>query len=102
VIERIEYAEDAETKQFYAMLAAKARGKMEQLAQRFAAAKLKIDSRIVYGRRGPEIVRCALQTDVDLVVLSSHKIDMDEIAGGWATLSYQVSILCPCPVLLVK
>jgi nucleotide-binding universal stress UspA family protein len=102
VIERIEHAEDAETKQFFATLEAKARTNMAVLAQRFVDAGLEIATQIIYGRRGPEIVRHTLEANVDLVVLSSHKVAMDQMAGGWATLSYQVSILCPCPVLLVK
>ena len=38
----------------------------------------------------------------DLVVMSSHKPDLSKPLQTWATLSCQVSVLCPCPVLLVK
>ncbi len=102
VIERIEYAEDEETQQFYDGLEKKARTHLGELAQRFLDAGRPIKTQIIYGRRGPEIVRHAIDAAVDLVVLSSHKIDREQLSGGWATLSYQVSILCPCPVLLVK
>jgi len=39
---------------------------------------------------------------VDLIVLTSHKIDLAHPAEGWGTTSYKVGILCQCPVLLVK
>ena len=35
-------------------------------------------------------------TALDLV------FDLAKPLQTWATLSYQVSVLCPCPVLLVK
>jgi nucleotide-binding universal stress UspA family protein len=102
VIERIEYAEDEETQQFYNGLEEKARERLAEMAQRFVDAGRSIETHTIFGRRGPEIVRYAIDADVDLVVLSSHKIDRQQLTGGWATLSYQVSILCPSPVLLVK
>ena len=39
---------------------------------------------------------------VDLIVLGSHKIDIREVRGNWGTLSYQLSVVCPCQALLVK
>jgi nucleotide-binding universal stress UspA family protein len=102
VIERIEYAEDEETQQFYNGLEEKARERLAEMAQRFVDAGRSIETHTIFGRRGPEIVRYAIDADVDLVVLSSHKIDRQQLTGGWATLSYQISILCPFPVLLVK
>jgi nucleotide-binding universal stress UspA family protein len=63
---------------------------------------LEIEPAIVFGRRGPQIVQYADQHQMDLIVLSSHVVDPRRPGEGWATLSYQVSIACPCPVLLVK
>jgi hypothetical protein len=47
-------------------------------------------------------VREARDWKVDLIVVSSHKIDPHAAVASLGTLSYQVSILCDCPVLLVK
>ena len=49
-----------------------------------------------------EIVKQAVANRVDLIVLTSHKIDLAHPAEGWGTTSYKVGILCQCPVLLVK
>jgi hypothetical protein len=53
----------------------------------------------VYGKRGEEIIRAAVQEEVDLIILSSHKVDA---AQSWGTLSYKIAVLSPYPVLLVK
>ena len=49
-----------------------------------------------------EIVSFTRENGVDLIVLSSHRIDKIHPAEGWATISYKVAILAPCPVLMVK
>ena len=102
VIETIEYAEGPETDQFYADLKAQAERKLSEAQQRCAEKELTVDTRIIFGRRGPEIVRLVNDEAVDLLVVSSHKIDFAEPAKSWSTLSYQISVFCPCPVLLVK
>jgi nucleotide-binding universal stress UspA family protein len=57
---------------------------------------------ILYGNRAAEIVRYAMETGIDLIVLSSHRIDPKDPATGWGTMSYKVGFLSQCPVLLVK
>ena len=52
--------------------------------------------------RQPEILRYAAQEKVDLVVLTSHRIDPANPEARWGTLSHKVGLLAPCPVLLVK
>ena len=43
-----------------------------------------------------------MQNEVDLVVMSSHRVDLADAPRGWGTLSHQVSVLCPCAVLLIR
>ncbi|MCA9231602.1 MAG: universal stress protein [Planctomycetales bacterium] len=102
VIETIDYAEDNEIADFYASMKLRAQANMAACAERFHEVHVPVAEKVILGKRGPEIIAFALQRDVDLVVLSSHKIKLDEAPEGWATLSYQVSIMCQCPVLLVK
>jgi nucleotide-binding universal stress UspA family protein len=102
VIERIEYAEDDSLAGFYDSLRRKAENKMTPFAKAFRDAKIEVTQEIVIGNRGQDIVTYAADENVDLVVLSSHAVNLDDGPRGWATLSYQVAILCPCPVLLVK
>ena len=102
VIESIEYASGSEIDDFYESLEAQALKRMEAAAEPLREEGVSVTCQIVYGRRGPQIVRYAIEQDVDLVVLSSHRVDLQQPARGWGTLSYQVSIACQCPVLLVK
>ena len=102
VIETVDVESDAELEQFYARLQTRADSELERMAQRFIAAKVAVDRKIRFGKRLSEIVRDSAERKADLIVMSSHKPDLQKPAQTWATLSYQVSVLCPCPVLLVK
>jgi nucleotide-binding universal stress UspA family protein len=57
---------------------------------------------VIFGDRAHEIVRYATARGIDLIVLSSHRIDLQNPSAGWGTISYKVGILSQCPVLLVK
>lgn len=102
VIETIDIPADDELDQFYAKLQARADAELERLSQRFTTGGLATDRKIRFGRRLTEIVNDATERKADLIVMSSHKPDLARPHQTWATLSYQVSVLCPCPVLLVK
>lgn len=103
VIEPVEQAEDdAEFQEFIRMLESKAETSLEALAGDLTAAGVTVRQELLTGRRGAEILRYAVDQQVDLVVLSSHRVDPQQPQSIWQGLSYQVSILCPCPVLLVK
>lgn len=101
VIEPIEY-EDDEIRSFYETLEAKAWRKMKSMVEHIDPGDIQVLEDIVIGRRAPRIVEYATAHAVDLLVLSSHKIESDFTPKSWSTLSYQLSILCPCPVFLIK
>lgn len=102
VIETLDCDTDDETERFYSRLRVRADSELERLSQLFTAAGLEVDRKIRLGKRLREIVADSIERQVDLIVMSSHKPDLHEPTKTWATLSYQVSILCTCPVLLVK
>jgi len=103
VVETIEDDEgDEEFHSFYEKLAVRARKKMEKTIKKYRTGASHIKSEIIYGKRASEIVRYASGNNIDLIILSSHKIDDMTSAGGWATISYQVGILAQCPVMMVK
>ena len=43
-----------------------------------------------------------MEHNVDLIILNSHPSDPHAPGKSWSTVSYQVSLLSPCSVLLVK
>ncbi len=103
VIERIDAAaEDDETIAFYDRLRLRADSELESRSHRFVEARLETESKLRWGKPVSEIVRFVDERDVDLIVMSSHTIDADQPVKSLASVSYQVSILAPCPVLLVK
>ena len=101
VIEPIEY-EDDEIRAFYKTLEAKAWANMKSLVGRITLDDAWVNEQVLIGHRVSCIVEYVTAHTVDLLVLSSHRIDFDHPSKGGATLSYQLSILCPCPVLLLK
>ena len=102
VVEEIGGDEDEELIEFYDRLRHRAESELETLAQRFDEAGLLVDRKVRIGKRLKEIVADSIERSVDLIVMSSHRPDLTKPSVTWATLSYQVSALCPCPVLLVK
>jgi len=93
---------DAELDVFYSRLEQRATSELDSLAQRFVESRVEVEQKIHFGKVTPSIVQFAVDHGVDLIILSSHTIDPERPAKSLSTVSYQVSILCPCPVLMVK
>ena len=93
---------DEETTAFYDQIRSRAEAEMERMSQRFIEAELRCEVKVRIGDRLREIVEFAVQHRVDLIVMTSHRIDPAHPAESWATLSYKVSVICDCPILLVK
>lgn len=102
VVEEIHGPQDAEVQRFYDRLRIRAEAELETVSQRFDEAGLVVERKVRIGKRLKEIVSHSVERNIDLIVMGSHKPDMTIPLETWNTLSYQVSVLCPCPVLLVK
>src|SRR5262245_65861426 len=102
VIETLEGESDAEIEQFYDRLEKRAASELERLSQRFLGAEVACERKTRFGKRLAEILQSCVEHGTDLAIMSSHKPDLQKPHQTWATLSYQVSVLCPCTVLLVK
>jgi nucleotide-binding universal stress UspA family protein len=103
VIETIAGDEETEEfRRFYSALEKRARKRMSQLVEEHSEHQHLIRQTVLFGGRVSEILRYAEENSVDLIVLSSHKIDPERPAEGWGTISHKVGILASCPVLLVK
>ena len=102
VIETIEGADYEEFGEFYEKLKTRAERKMDEMVHNKKMKQLEIQKEIVFGKRVREIVRFACENGIDLIILTSHKIEKIDAADGWATISYKVGILSHCPVMMVK
>ncbi len=102
VIETIEHIDFEEMATFYRGLETRAAAKLFAVEDRFRAAGVTVRSEILFGKRAETIVRHAEDRGVDLIVLSSHKVNRDHPALGLGSISYRIAIVAGCPVLLVK
>ena len=102
VIQTIQGVEFDEMESFYGELESRVRGRLAALAARHAEAGVALRMEVAYGAPAAEILRISGAGKTDLVVLSSHSVDRDQLAAGWGTLSYKLGLLVTCPVLLVK
>ena len=102
VIEIIANTTLEEFDDFYRELEDRSQRHLNRLASSLDTKTFTIDKRITYGNRAQEILRFAEENSIDLIIMTSHKIDMEDRAKGWGTISYKVGILSQCPVMLVK
>jgi nucleotide-binding universal stress UspA family protein len=103
VIETIADDDDTqEFKRFYTTLTTRAEKKMHDLCAGYSESQANIEILVLLGSRVAEILNFVQEQNVDLILLNSHRIDLDNPTKGWGTISYKVGILAPCPVMLVK
>jgi universal stress protein A len=102
VVEIIPGSWPQEERAFYDRIEQAARDHLATLGRCLEERHVRRHEEVIFGNRAHEIVRYAMETGVDLIVLSSHRIDLENPSAGWGTVSYKVGILSQCPVLLVK
>jgi nucleotide-binding universal stress UspA family protein len=99
VIERVPNLEDRELRGFYERLEHDACGRIKQLvAEISGSGDVVVKHHVVVGRPADEIVRYAEVNKIDLIVLQ-HGSDA---AARFGSVSYKVSVLAPCSVMLLK
>jgi nucleotide-binding universal stress UspA family protein len=105
VIEAIDtgdFDDDPDVKDFYTRLEDRAKRELETMGQRFVEADIDVHEKIRFGKRAAEIVKYSDDHAIDLIVMSSHTLEPESRTSTIVTLSYQVSLICRCPILLVK
>ncbi len=102
VIEFIANATFDEFKDFYTRLEKRSFVDLNGMIAQFRGRQADIEAAVIYGNRAQEILRFAQENQIDLIVMKSHRIDVEDRAQGWGTISYKVGILAQCPVMLVK
>jgi len=102
VIEVIPGLSMEEERDFYGRLEKTARGHLRRIGGHLKRRAIPWRAEVLYGNRGAEVVRLAAATGVDLIVLTSPRLDPSNLVAGWGSLSFKISIMCQCPILLVK
>lgn len=93
---------DDDSRAFYEKIKLRFMTELETMSQRFSGAGVDIETKVHLGKPLHEIVEFSSTHSVDLIIMSSHAIQPTDGVQSWGTLSYKVSIACPCPILLVK
>lgn len=101
VIEPIEPLEDSAIDTFTEQLVRDAEKHLNERAHRLRddGVNVNIENRI--GKRAKEIVAFSAEGAVDMILLNSHTIT-PESSDRPISLSYQIALLAPCAVLLLK
>lgn len=97
-----EQSPDDESRRFYDHLRQRVQSDISAMAEPFQKAGIDVVVTTPVGDRLREIAKCSSDHDVDLIVMSSHRVDPKDLAASWGTLSYRVSVVCDTPILLVK
>jgi nucleotide-binding universal stress UspA family protein len=102
VIETLYDVPFEEMRHFYDRLERRAKERLDAAAEPFRAAGLAVEQEVIFGRRVEQILGFARDKEVDLILLSSHRLGSGRPLASLGTISHQVAILATCPVLLVK
>jgi nucleotide-binding universal stress UspA family protein len=102
VIEALAGWPDEEIQEFYSRIEQKAQEHLHKYGQQLQDKNIRWHAKVITGSRVRAVVDYAVEGQADLILLSSPKFDPSTPSEGWASLSWKISILAPCPVLLVK
>jgi nucleotide-binding universal stress UspA family protein len=102
VVHRIGGIPTSELRGFYRRLEEASRKTLARVAAPFTRRGLRVRGVVLLGSPAREIARFAAANRVGLIVMGSHRVDPRRVGRGLGTTSYKVSILCSCPILLVK
>lgn len=102
VIETIAGLRFDDERDFYNRLEKVARKHLEQLGEVLTRNQIRWQTEIHYGNRVTQVLEFAKSDQVDLIMLTSPRLDPEDPATSWGSLSLKIGLLCACPVLLVK
>ena len=102
VIETIPGFSVEEEPEFYGRLEKRASQHLEALSAPLRDSGIRVEADVIYGPRAKTILDETRKIGADLLVIQSHRIDGERRGEGLGTLSHQVGLFAPCPVLLVR
>jgi nucleotide-binding universal stress UspA family protein len=102
VIELIPGLDLQEEQKFYQRLERDTRAHLERLGKHLEALNVVWQAEILYGSRAVETVRFAVQVGTDLIIVTSPRVDPANPMIEWTSMSYNISFLSQCPVLMIK
>lgn len=102
VIETIPGFSVEDEPEFYGRLEKRATEHLESLSAPLSERGIRFEADVIHGPRAKTILEEVLRLGADLLVMQSHRIDPERQGEGLGTLSHQIGLFAPCPVLLVR
>jgi len=102
VIETIPGFSVEDEPEFYGRLEKRATEHLDSLSAPLSERGIRFEADVIYGARAKTIIEEVIRIGADLLVIQSQRIDGERRGEGLGTLSHQVGLLAPCPVLLVR
>lgn len=102
VIEEIaDLGDDREMKGFYRRLERRAHETLDPVSSLLSDAGIECGLTVLVGHRSEQIVRYATENEIDLIALRSRTLQQSR-SRTWPTVSIQVAMISPVPVLLLR
>jgi len=90
------------TESFYEKLTHVAQSFLSRLQREVTESGVRCQCKVVIGHRVQDSSAYAAESAADLIIVTAPKFDAQSPAPSLGSLSYRISILAPCPVLIVK
>lgn len=90
------------TESFYKKLTHVAQSFLSRLQREVNERGVRCQYKVVIGHRVQDSAAYASESGADLIIVTAPKFDAQSPAPSLGSLSYRISIMAPCPVLIVK
>jgi nucleotide-binding universal stress UspA family protein len=102
VVELIAGLDREDESAFYQRLERRARDHLAQLGSRLTKERIRWHAEVLFGHRAIECAGFAGKNGADSIVLTSPPFRPERPAAGLGSMTWRISLIAACPVLLVK
>lgn len=102
VVQAFDSDTDEEAERFYRDIEKAAEQHLKAAGEVLLGKGVQSNHVILIGERVAEVLQCAEDHAIDLIIMESHHINKDKPMEGLGSFSQQIGVLSPCSVLLVR
>ena len=102
VVELIAGLDGDEESAFYQRLARRARDHLAKLGSKLTREHIGWQAEVLFGNRAVDTAGFAAERQADLIVLTSPLFQPERPTAGLGSMTWRISLIATCPVLLVK
>jgi nucleotide-binding universal stress UspA family protein len=102
VVEPMADSDDETLQAFTTRLTEEAEQHLQKRADKLADLGSSVACENRVGKRHSEIVSFAMENDVDLIIMNSHRVTAATEPQNAFSLSHQIALMAPCAILMLK